>query len=339
MTSTISSLGAFLVQNENLNSLRTDLFTLQKQISTGKKSSTYAGLDTRVLDLLSARGDLSKTETYTRNIDIVSSRVEVMNTNLTEISEFANELRDTLMSLPREASDPDLTDIHALISSNFSFIEQLMNTEINGHYLFSGSASNVEPIETLSTVRNNTQNEIDAWFNGSQSYDQTLANVQALSDDELGYSSELANAQKITARIDDGLDIDYTVTANESGFQDLLKVMGFLENLEYPDPNDPSIFATETEFYQALDDFSDILYGAVQNIEKSQVRLSYAHSTINNTKERLNEESIFLSEIVSNIEDVDITEAITKLQQVELQLNASYQTISKTSELSLVNFI
>lgn len=339
MVNTISFLGSSLVQNENLSNLRSDLFKLQTQISTGKRATTYAGLDNRVLDLLSARADLSKTETYTNNIEIVSSRIEVMNTSMDSITEFANDLQKALIALPKTSEEPELTHIKALIDSNKSFIQQLLNTDINGHYLFSGSASNVEPIENLSTLENNIQNEMDAWFNGTQTYDQTIANVQALSGEQLGYSEDMSIADNITVRVDDNLDVDYTVLANESGFQDLLKIMGFLGNLVYPDPNDGSIAATGDEFYQAIEDLSSMLLDSIESIEQSQIRLSYANSTIDKTQQRLVEEKQFLSTIVNDIEEVDLSETIAKLQQVELQLNASYQTISAVSQLSLANFI
>ena len=228
MNNTISFLGSSIVQNQNLSNLRTDLFRLQTQISTGKKATTYAGLDNRVLDLLSARSDLSKTETYQNNINIVSSRIEVMNTNLDEITAFANELQKALIDVPKTAEEPDLVHIEALIDSNKSFIQQLLNTDINGHYLFSGSASNVEPIENLATLENNIQVEMDAWFNGTQTYDEMIANIEALSDEQVGYSEDMSLADNIDVRVDDNLDVDYTVLANEQGFQDLLKVMSFL---------------------------------------------------------------------------------------------------------------
>ncbi len=339
MNNTISFLGSSIVQNQNLSNLRTDLFRLQTQISTGKKATTYAGLDNRVLDLLSARSDLSKTETYQNNINIVSSRIEVMNTNLDEITAFANELQKALIAVPKTAEEPDLVHIEALIDSNKSFIQQLLNTDINGHYLFSGSASNVEPIENLATLENNIQVEMDAWFNGTQTYDEMIANIEALSDEQVGYSEDMSLADNIDVRVDDNLDVDYTVLANEQGFQDLLKVMSFFDRLVYPDSNDGSIAATGDEFYQAIRDMSDILATSIESIEQSQVRLSYANSTITNTESRLIEEKQFLSTIVNDIEEVDLSETIAKLQQVELQLNASYQTISIVSDLSLSNFI
>jgi flagellin-like hook-associated protein FlgL len=42
---------------------------------------------------------------------------------------------------------------------------------------------------------------------------------------------------------------------------------------------------------------------------------------------------------VDKIENADTTQAITELQQVQTQLQASYQVTRITSELSLVNFI
>jgi len=42
---------------------------------------------------------------------------------------------------------------------------------------------------------------------------------------------------------------------------------------------------------------------------------------------------------VSNIEDVDMAEALAKLNQNQTALQASYQTISQLNQLSLLNYL
>ena len=47
----------------------------------------------------------------------------------------------------------------------------------------------------------------------------------------------------------------------------------------------------------------------------------------------------FLEGVVSDIEDVDMAEAVTRLQQEQMALQASYQAFTQISRLNLLNYL
>ena len=53
----------------------------------------------------------------------------------------------------------------------------------------------------------------------------------------------------------------------------------------------------------------------------------------------INEETILQLQMVSNIEDLDYSEAVTKMQKDMLALQATQSSFSKISNLTLFNYI
>jgi len=62
-------------------------------------------------------------------------------------------------------------------------------------------------------------------------------------------------------------------------------------------------------------------------------------NTVEAIQERLASENTFLRSFASDIEDVDVAEAITRLQQDQLAVEASYRVVADLNNLTLMDFI
>jgi len=60
---------------------------------------------------------------------------------------------------------------------------------------------------------------------------------------------------------------------------------------------------------------------------------------VNSTIEQHKTDQSTLSGIVDDLENVDMSEAIIKLQTLQTQLTASFQTANVVQSMSLVNFL
>lgn len=339
MTSGVSNLGTFLFQTERLTTLRSALNDAQRQIATGKKTDILAGLDIRVQEVQRIRADIGILESYVSGIERTSIKTDIIDTTVEQVIDVALELRDALSLNLSESTEPDVAFLQGLAESNLSFIQQLLNIESNGDYLLAGSNTSVVPYEGSANLIANTQTEITAWFDGTQTVDQFITNIQGLADQQLGFNLALNSSTPVTARIDDNRDVDYTVLANEPGFQDVVRVIGVLSELTFPDETNPAVFATGSEYHQVLRELQNTLNEAIDSIRTSQSGLAIARTDLNDARtQHINDIGAFQT-IVATIEDVDIAEAVARLQTIEVQLNASFQTISSASELTLVNFL
>src|SRR5690606_14451144 len=77
-------------------------------------------------------------------------------------------------------------------------------------------------------------------------------------------------------------------------------------------------------------------------IDKVQARIAengLRQNRVETVEEDLTASSNFLEIFVSDIEDVNVAEAITRMNADQIALQASYSIISHLSRLSLVNFL
>ena len=335
----VSDLGTFLIQTTSITRMRSDLDNLQRQISTGKKSLTYAGLEGNVQEVQRLRADITLMDNYQKSIDTASVKTSVMNTNLTEINNLAENLRSAVSSISQESSEPNYAYVQELAAQSLTFLNQLMNVEVNGRHLFAGSGTTTRPLENMPRLENNVRNQISDWLDGTITNQEFLDNINGLSGQDLGYALDLESATRVEARIDDNFDVNYTVLADEQGFQDLLRVTATLANMEFPDPNDPFVSASKQDFYTVLQDLENTLDSSIEDLSTTQSRLTIAITNMEEASARHAADKNALQILVDNIENVDPAEAIALLRQTETQLNASYQAISTLADLSLVNFI
>lgn len=76
-----------------------------------------------------------------------------------------------------------------------------------------------------------------------------------------------------------------------------------------------------------------------RSMEEVQIDIGYKRVLINDTNALSTRFSSFLKTGIADMENVDITEAITKLLDDQLALEASFQVFAKIKQLSLANFL
>jgi flagellar hook-associated protein 3 FlgL len=78
---------------------------------------------------------------------------------------------------------------------------------------------------------------------------------------------------------------------------------------------------------------------AFEAANTAQAEHGVAMGTIEDAKFRHEYELAFVNRFIANIEDTDIAEAVTKLNQHQLALESSFRVFSQLNKLSLLNFI
>lgn len=127
------------------------LARLQEQLGTGKRATTYGGLGVGRTESLSIRNELSKIAGYRQTIGQANIRVDVMQTALGRIRELAAETRSgTLDVSPLTGSGQSEVQLSA--AARFNEVASLLNTEIDGRYLFGGRSTETPPLAPSSEI-------------------------------------------------------------------------------------------------------------------------------------------------------------------------------------------
>ncbi len=286
------------------------LFDTQKQVTSGTKSREYQGIAADVATLSGAKTVRSKAEQFLKTNLELERVTEVQNLSLQGVVDVADNLRETLIKALNVGSGIGLRDtIDALYNEAVNFL----NVQENGRFVFGGTRTDVEPVNA-----------------------HTPAELEALgaSNAALAFDNNQIKAQ---ARVDESLTVTYGVLADE--------VAGDLFQLF----QDLMIYATGTpsSFSNPLSnaDRSFILgkigqaNAAFDTANAAQAQHGVAMKTIEEAQLRHENELAFINQFIADLEDTDIGEAVTRLNQDQLALESSFRVFSQLNQLSLLNFI
>jgi flagellar hook-associated protein 3 FlgL len=337
ITPSISFLGQSTAQINRLKEINGTLADLQRQISTGKKHETLAGFGgTAAQTIQRVRMDRLRAQSYLENIGTVNTRIKEMDQAMTAARKAATQLIDGLSAAVRDGPSSVAT-LAALSKQSLAFVQDLANLNIEGRYLFSGSATSEAPFTDANALNAGFQTEVANWLNGSNSTAQLDANVDGFTPAALGFNPALSAAGPVTVRIDDSTELDYTVRADEGGLNDIIRALGFMANLKAPDP--ATDIPTEQDLNEVLKHILSMVQSGAQKLDLAQTNLGAKSTLMNAIEENHEKDLATLEGLVSDIENADTAEAVTKLQSLQTQLQASYQVTSILSQLSLVNFL
>lgn len=174
-------------------------------------------------------------------------------------------------------------------------------------------------------------------------FDTATALIAATAADTVswykGEDTSGAPRRTVTARIDDSTDVFYGVQGNESGLVQLVSSLAAMAVETYPDSD-----ANAGERYSAMSKIqlgrlSEGNNGQAGSIEGIALELGIATAAVGNAKERHNIHMVQFDTMLADIENVMIEEVAMQLLDLQIRLEASYQTMASVSRLSLVNYI
>src|SRR5204862_3571185 len=136
-----------------LGDMRSQLDDLQRQLGTGQKSTTNAGLGIDRGLAVGLQGQLSAMSGYADTVTQIGVRMSLQQTSLTRIADIGSAMKGaTLTQFNIDASGQTATQRTAL--SQLDEILGLLNTPAGDRYLFSGRAGDKPATETLDHILN-----------------------------------------------------------------------------------------------------------------------------------------------------------------------------------------
>src|ERR1700759_770121 len=150
----ISRVATFAMNNQMIDAaLRTQstMANQQLQEASGLVSSDYAGLGATSQQVIDLQVSVTRSQSYIDASTAADSKVQVMYSTVTSVSDLLTQLRSLLTS----ASNSATTDSAAVSQSAQQMLQEmgsLLNTQYSGQYLFGGSKTNTPPVDISSTA-------------------------------------------------------------------------------------------------------------------------------------------------------------------------------------------
>ncbi|HVY00712.1 MAG TPA: flagellar biosynthesis protein FlgL [Pseudorhodoplanes sp.] len=133
---------------QSLVDMRAQLADLQRQLGTGKKSQTYAGLGLDRGLSVGLRAHLSALSSYDSTINTANVRMNLAQSALTRISDIGHESKTNIAA----TSDVSMQIAQQSARSGLGEILGLLNTQAGDRYIFSGLSADQPPVETIDHI-------------------------------------------------------------------------------------------------------------------------------------------------------------------------------------------
>jgi len=291
----------------HLQNTQQRLYETQIQISTGKVGTRYSDLGTEAGRLVSLKNTRVRVDQYLQNVQIVDQRLQVMESNASTIFNLASNFKTLLVQGLNAESASDMA-LDKAAQALLSQVAGLLNERQDGRYLFAGTATDAPPVDLNAPG-----------FTAPPSIYPSSADT--------GYY--VGNSTKLTARVDDGFDVTYGVTADETGFEQIIRALNLAATANVGPPQE------RDRFEEAL----RVVNQAIDNIPLIISRIGGARRTLEQVQNKHNDFQLFTDEAIGKVENVDVTAAVSRLTEDQVTLEASYMTVARLANLSLTNFL
>lgn len=279
----------------------------QKQVSSGKLAQDLKGFARSAETLLAARNIKARTEGFLEQGSVLKTRLEAQDLALTQAADAAQGARQAIAeTLAAGRGDALMVSLNSWFGSS----AEALNSKHGGRYLFAGGQVETKPVAASSLA------------------DLTAAPALADVFDNDGL--------RPVSRLDETTTIESGFLADELGtdlFAAFRQMQAYVEaNGDFGSP----MTAAQTTFLEGmLDDFDTARKGLTEAAASNGLN----QNRLDDSLERHDQRALMLSGVVSSVTEVDMAEAITKLQQAQTAVQASAQVFQTLRETSLLNLL
>jgi flagellin-like hook-associated protein FlgL len=146
--------GSAALTLQTIGDMRAQLDDLQRQLGSGKKATSYAGLGLERGLTIGLRSQLSAISGYQGSITQVGTRLNLMQTTLSEFDSVTQQSKSSILQSKFALNGTTQTQDQRNVKGVLDQLVGMLNTGADGRYLFSGRAVTQVPVETVDHILN-----------------------------------------------------------------------------------------------------------------------------------------------------------------------------------------
>jgi flagellar hook-associated protein 3 FlgL len=279
-----------------------------RQVATGKVADNYAGYRDKTAIMEAARSASARADANAAAASQALARLDVQDTQLSQLSELANQIRTTIT---KAAADRDGTSLMSQLEAYFDQIVGVMNSKDANGYIYAGDNNQTAPVVVNSLA--------------------DLASLPTVAD-------AFANGPiKAEVKIGDSQNVEVGLLASDlaTDLFDLLRQVAQFD----AGVNGPFSGTTTPAQQTFLESMIPMAMTAQRNVNAQAAANGIHYQTVKQAMEQLEASSVVYKGFVANIEDVDMAEALARLNQNQVALQAAFQVTATLNRLSLLNYL
>ena len=341
----------------NSTSLHQQLNTLTTEASTGLVAESFAGLGNGATTSLVLNTAVADQTTWSSNIDAAGGSMQVAQNALSQISSIASNFyaqTDTLNGLNPSTVDVVAADARAALQQ----VAGLLDSTYGNDYVFAGQDSQNPPVPDPDAIDSSAfatgisaavGNLATAGATATIAATLTTAssNAAGISPFSAALSQPAAALAGLRSTIQVGtsqqqslgiLASSNATVASTGGSttgsysRDIMRALATLGSLS-------SGMVNTTGFAQVVADTRTSLGGAVTALNTDAGVMGDQQAALTTEQTTITATTTALQGQISNVQDVNMAATLSQLQQVQTQLQASYQLIAGMAGLSLTKYL
>lgn len=316
------------------------LVKAQKEQSTGFFADKGLALGARSSQSVTFNRELERIKGIVDSNAMVSARLSATQLSLGNISGAAQDFLSVLTTAVNGDALPHVVANGA--KDLLGTLSSLLNTSLNGEYLFAGINTDVKPIDDLQDPNSPNRVALRDAFNTAfpdpaaitvADMDQFLENVvdpQFLAAGWQNWSN--ASDQTIVTRVALNETLETSVSANNDGMRKLALAAIMMNDIMSGDLN--------TSVRQSLVQRALSLVGqGIGDIDNIRSQTGIAEKRVSDASERLNLQSTLLEKHILATEGVDPYEAATRVSDYLSHIETAYSITARLQQLSLLKYL
>jgi flagellar hook-associated protein 3 FlgL len=312
----------------NLNNMK----TLQSQLSSGKEIRRPSDDPFKTARIMQLNTDISANKQYNENISDTINWLDATDTSLDQVTQSFQRIRELVISSGNAAYGSDeRRAIKDELNEKVSEISQILNSNFDGKYVFGGSKVTSKPLGVKDIDANGNKG---LFFAGKDGEELSLNSPDIIMSSQMDMIK-----QKLPVEVSQGVTMDYNVSAydvlnftSDKGKQ--INVSNLLNNIiTNLDTN-----SADAQGKLTGENLAD-LTSAASNILKIRAEVGAKQNRMDSAKDKNTEENFNLTEVLSNTEDIDITQKTMEYSTMQTVYMASLQTSAKIIQPSLMDYL
>ncbi len=303
----VSTVSNYAVMTSNLMLAQIRQNTLGEQVSSQKVAKDLKGYSKNAEVLTAMRSAQAKIDGLLDQTKLVSNRLDMQEAGINQLAGSAENARAAIANAMAAGNAQTLMQ---QLQAAFGDAVQGLNTKSNGRYVFAGGQTDTAPTSATSLA------------------DLTAAPTTA----SLFHNDEYIQ----TSRIDEQTSVQTGMLADQLGTG---VFDAFKQVQAYVDANGPftgNLTDAQNQFLKGmLNTFQTAYTGTVT----AQGKNGLIQNRFDNAKVDLQDQADTLTTMVGGITDVDMAQAVTRLEAAQLAVQASAQVFSSLQASSLLNVL
>jgi flagellar hook-associated protein 3 FlgL len=144
------------ILNQSLLNINNQLTTLQSQLTTGKKSISYAGMGANEGFAIAARSQLANISAFSDTMSNINTTIGIANTGLQSMVDIGTTVLNGANSSMQTLNSAGQTIAQQTATSQLSSMLGILNMQAGDRYLFSGGAINTPSVASIDNILNGT---------------------------------------------------------------------------------------------------------------------------------------------------------------------------------------